>query len=296
MPPKKSQLGKKRKTKFTKKTKTKATAKLSAPVKNAVKKIIRGEIENKYLTLYPASGAPGVIGPGSAWAAAGTAILQLPAVRNSALGVSIIPLLPPCSQGLGENQRIGDKTRPLSLRVDFTVSMFGKNVNANLLHCRLMCLKDKAIKTIPDLIYNAIVPQVGTPLDQQLMDYGNGTNGGYNGVPYDQHWRINTKRYTVLSDLKFELRKGYGQTPQATNQVPYAGSITSMDSAQTKTFSVSLGLPPTLLYTDANAVYPTNFAPFWCFGFCQPDGDGTVSYLDNQVMVNYTTHFTYEDA
>lgn len=294
MPFKKSILGKKRKMRAAKSSKTKKTAKLSKPVKNAVKKIIRGDIENKYLALYP--NLPSATSPGACWAGAGTAILQLPAVRNSALGVNIVPLLPPCAQGVAQHQRIGDKIRPISLKVDFTVSYDGRNVNANLLHCRLMCLRDKSIKRIPDLVYNAAIPQLGTPVDLQLMDFGNGTNGGYNGSPYDQHWRINTERYSVISDLKFELRKGFGQTPQATNSVPYAGSITSMDSTMTRNFSVSVPTPQTLMYSNDTDLYPTNFAPFWCFGFTQPDGDGTVDYLANLVMVNYTSHFVYEDA
>jgi len=274
------------------KPKSKAPAKLSAPVTAAVKQIVRGDLENKYLTLFP--GYVNAISPGLAWAAQGTGILQVPAVRNSALGINIVPLLPPLSQGVQQNQRIGDKVRPVSLKVDFTVSFDGRNVNSNVLACRLMCLKDKSIKTIKDLIFSATQP--GTPVDQQLMDYGNGVNGGYNGLPYDQHWRINTERYSVISDLKFELRKSFGQTPHATNSVPYAGSLQFTDSTMTRQFSVTVPTPQTLLYSNDLDLYPTNFAPFWCIGFSQPDGDGTVDYLANAIMVNYTTHFVYEDA
>jgi len=259
----------------------------------AVKRIIHKEVENKYVTSYPARADASQ--PGQPWAAAGTGVLQVPSIRNNVTLSNIVPIMPPIAQGLTDSSRVGDKIRPLSMSIHFDVSMFSKNVNANFLLVRLLCLSDKAIKTTLDLPFTA-GSHVGTPVDTQLFDYGNGVNGGFNGSPYDVNWRVNRKRYTVHHDRVFKLVKGYGQLPHSTNEVPYAGSVQCIDHWMTQRFTLKIKCPKELKYQTDLDLFPTNFAPFWAVGFVQPDGDGTVDYLANQIMVNYTTHFDYEDA
>lgn len=290
----KTQFKKPRRRPAMKKMKTKRVAKLSKPMTLAVKRIIHKEVENKYVTSYPARADS--IFPGQLWASAGSGVLQLPYIRNNSTLVNIVPIMPPIAQGLGDFNRVGDKVRPLRMTIHFDVSMFSKNVNANFLLCRLLCLSDKSIRDTEALIYNTLPGQPGTPVDTQLFDYGNGTNGAFNGSPYDVNWRVNRKRYTVHHDRVFKLVKGYGQLPHSTNEVPYAGSIQNIDHWQTQRFTLRIKCPAELKYESDSRLFPTNFAPFWALGFVQPDGDGTVDYLANQVMVNYTTHFDYEDA
>jgi len=259
----------------------------------AVKKIVHGEVENKYVTSF--AGRDGAVQSGTPWSGQGTGVLQSPAIRNNLAISNIVPIIPPIIQGLEDFNRVGDKIRPLSLVIHFDISMFGKNLNSNLLLCRLLVLSDKAIKTTDALPFTPGVT-TGTPVDTQLFDYGNGNNGAFNGVPYDVNWRVNRKRYTVHHDKQFKLMKGVGQSPQYTNEIPYAGSQQYIAGTQTHRMSLKIKCPPTFQYQTNLNKHPTNFAPFWAFGFVQPDGDGTVDYLANQVMVNYTTHLVYEDA
>jgi len=283
---------KNRKPRTAKKTATKP--KVSSTLALAVKSIISKELENKYVTSFP--GRANAVYPGVAWAGAGSGILQIPQIRNNGTVTNIVPLMPPIQQGLADFNRVGDKIRPINMTVHFDVSMFTKNINSNYLLVRLLCLSDKSIKDTEALNFNTVVPQTGTPVDTQLFDYGNGTNGAFNGVPYDVNWRINRKRYTVHHDRVFKLLKGYGNNPQSTNPVPYAGAITDQNPLSTQRLTFKIRCPQELKYQSATSQFPTNFAPFWCLGFIQPDGDGTTGYLDNQVLVNYTTHFDYEDA
>ena len=288
------------KDKFKKPRKGNATKASTAFVKK-VQAVIHKNSEDKYVTLFPNAWTGLAIQPGAGWNGQGTAIYQSPPIRNNAVVSNIIPLLPPIEQSnavLGQfseaMQRVGNRITPKSLRVDFTVSFRSDNVNANQLMVRLMCLSDKSIRNVPDLIASAGVP--GTPTDAELFNYGNGTYGTFNGIPYDMKWRVNRNRYTVHSDKVFRLEKGYGQLPAPTNPVPYAGSVTTISPAMTKSFSVNIPTPKELIYETNTKVYPSNFAPFWACGFVQPDGDGTVVYLTDYIMVNYTTHLVFEDS
>jgi len=257
-------------------------------------------LENKYVTSYP--GLAGALNSGTPWAGTGTAILQSPAIRNNVVVQNIHPIMPPIAQesaafaGSQQNQRVGNRIKPKSLRVDFIVTIRGENVNSNLLLCRMMVLTDKSLKNSNDLVYNAAIPQLGTPVDSLLFNYGNGTYGGFNGVPYDVNWRVNTNRYNVISDRVLKLQKGYGQMPAPGNVVPYAGSVTTIDGHQTYKYSINIPCPEFLKYESNTESFPSNFSPFWACGFCQPDGDGTTDYLNQYVMVNYVTHLVYEDA
>jgi hypothetical protein len=61
-------------------------------------------------------------------------------------------------------------------------------------------------------------------------------------------------------------------------------------------FSVKIPTPKVLKYSRNLDTYPSNFAPFLCLGYVQPDGNASPDNLLTRVACNFVTHLDYEDA
>lgn len=259
-------------TKKPRQMKAKSGAKTStALVKAVAKKVVSDQLEDKYAT----SGAAPIVGAG------------YPVYFNAAIASSAecYALLPTIVQGTGSAQRIGDKITPKRLRVMFTVTANGSYQSSQINLIRLMVLEDKSIRNLQQL--------TGTPIDTQLIDYG-GTVGGYTGIPNNNGHRINRQRYKVIKDVKKEVLSGFGTTPQLANA--YVGTQVFVSGQQCHTFTVDIPTPAKLVYSRGTDGFPNNFAPFFCLGYVQPDGNAAPDNLLTRVACNWVVQFDYEDA
>jgi len=252
------------------------TARLSPPVKKAIKKLVTGMNEKKYVALTPNAAVPG------------TALSFTQAITSSAV---CYPLLPPISQGLTAESRIGDRIRPTALRVHFTISVSpaGSTLSSsNDMLARLFILEDRSLKGLNYLNQ--------TPIATELLDVGNGSFSGFTGLPNEVNYRLNSNRYKRIKDKTMRVSNGNGQLPGSYNVVPYVGTQTCIAPGQIHQFTVRIPCPKVLKYETEAAVWPSNFAPFFCLGYITPQHDGVDAVLDNRVFVNYTSQFDFTDS
>jgi len=211
-----------------------------------------------------------------------------PRYFNASIGstTECYPLLPQVQAGAEGHERVGDKIRPKSLRVDFTICANG-SISSSMMHqIRLFILEDKGIKTL------SLLAQ--TPIDTQLLDLGN-VVAGFSGFPNQILQRVNKRRYKVFHDKVMVVGKGTNQTPNAGNG--YVGTQTVIDKLQVHKFSVRIPTPAVLNYVNPLDNYPSNFAPFMCLGYVQPDGSSSVlDFGTLRVGCNFVSHLDYEDA
>lgn len=240
-----------------------------------VKKIVTGMNEKKFVAI-----APTVSNPGTA----------VPFTQAITLG-QCYPLLPVTAQGTAAENRIGDRLRPKSLVVHFTVSVnpAGSTLaSSNDMLARLLILEDRSLK---GLIYLG-----NTPITTELLDPGNGTFTGFTGLPNDVNQRINNNRYKVIRDKSIRVSNGNGQLPGAYNVTPYVGTQTFIAPGQIHQFSIRIKCPKVLKYETEAATWPSNFAPFFCMGYVTPQHDGVETVLDNRVLCNWVSQFDFTDS
>lgn len=261
--------------------KKKKVAKLSKPMVKAVKKIIDGNIEDKYKTVYPDA-----TGSNPFNSALGSYTAGLPGIGKA------YSLLPAIAQGLDEFDRIGNKLRPKSLVVKYTVSISPDYVGSTQTICRLLTMTDKSVKDYTNW------GDIEASLTNEMFNLGNGSYQGASTVPQIVNWRINKKRFNVTHDKMFVLEKGAGDTPKFSNS--YLGAITTHTNREVHEFTMRIPIPKVLNYPEgAASLYPSNFAPFWTMVWTQANIDNSSasnSWLASQPLVNFVAHFDYENA
>lgn len=265
-----------RRKKVMKKRVVKKRATSNAVVRAVAKKVVADMLEDKYASasINPFSGTP--------------VSFNASISSNS----EVYPLLPQISQGTNSNNRFGDKIRPKRLRVDFVITANGTLSSSQINQIRLFVLQDKSIRNSNDL-RSIPVTQPGTPITAQLIDFG-GTVGGFSGIPDHIMRRVNKQRYQVFHDRVFEVLSGSGQTPNPINA--YTGTQQYVSGEQCYKVSFVIPTPAVLVYSGQVDTWPTNFAPFMCLGYVQPDGNALPDFLLQRVVCNWVAHLDYEDA
>lgn len=243
-------------------------------MKAVAKQVVEDALEDKYVS--------------KAIGTSGTPVYFNAAISSNS---EVYPLLPEIAQGVNSNERVGDKIRPKRLRVDFVITANGSYNSSQLNQVRLFILQDKSIRNT-NALKDIPLTQTGTPIGN-LIDYG-GTVGAFTGVPDVIMRRVNRQRYHVFKDKTMELCAGIGQTPQAANT--YLGTQVFVSGQQCYKLSFVIPTPALLTYSSAGDVWPSNFAPFMCLGYVQPDGNATPDNILTRVAVNWISHLDYEDA
>lgn len=260
--------------KLRRKAKKVGTKPALALVKAVAKKVVADSMEDKYeIRLSQTSGYP--------------RLYDAPITNND-----IYQLLPPIVQGTASNQRIGDKIRPKSMRVNFVLTTNNAETSSLIAQVRLLVLQDKSIKSVLALQPITGV-QPGSPVGTELLQYG-GTLQGFQGLPSDVMARVNRERYSVIKDVQREVIKGAGRGPISANA--YTGDQVYVTGQTTHRFTVVVPTPAVLKYSNQTDQFPTNFAPFFVLGYAQPDGNAAGSSLLQRIVLNFETHFDFEDA
>jgi len=270
--------GKKWKAAMAKKSQMTPAASSVALVKAVAKKVVEDQLEDKYVGYtIPTSGTAGY-----------------PVYFNAAISSTseVYPILPPLFSGVSSYQRVGDRIKPKRLMLEVVITANGALTSSQLNMVRLFILQDKSIKDSNNLkAVTAIQP--GTPIASQLLNTGGGTQG-FTGVPNTILMRVNTERYSVIKDKVVEVRAGNGTTPQLANG--FVGTQVFVGTQQSYHFKFKIPTPKVLKYSGFNSQWPTNFAPFFCLGYIQPDGNASPDNLITRVAVNWWSHMDFEDA
>lgn len=193
-------------------------------------------------------------------------------------------MLPVITQGTDSMNRIGDKLRPKSLVVNLYITANGTLPTSMLQRVRLFVLEDKSIRNWANIS--------STPIGTALLDFGSFL-GGFSGLPNCELIRVNKRRYKVIKDSTVTLSKGTGLTP---NVGGINGTQTFVSGQQYHKMTFKIPTPAVLHYSSPMDPYPTNFAPFMCLGYTQPDGDAAPDSGVFKVAVQFSSHLDYEDA
>jgi len=234
---------------------------------NLVRKMIDGKIEDKVISQRR----------------------SLTAHNSSITTGDCVTLIPAVPQGTADWQRLGDKIKPKYLRVDVECALnfdptnqtpalgggfaFSGNRYSSPLVARLLVFTQTDIKTAT----------TGGAVDTgSLLRGDNGNNVGYTGINGDNIRPINTGKFRVLKDKKFEL-------------VPAPGPII-VDGVYKTNIRFSFKLKcPTFKYDATTGDVPINYCPFIAVGYNYPNGSpaDVVSTALNMIVIST---LVYEDA
>ena len=246
----------------------KKPTKVSAPVKSYVNRVIRRNEETKIssnqytLTAF-----------------------------NSSISTTgdLITLLPTVSVGTGQNDRIGNKIRPVRLEitgyVTYGTGSLGANQDARMLGARLFVFQDKATKSYANGIYN-----------YHLLNLG-GTSSTFTGTQMNWVSPHNNEQFKFFADKKMVIMKPFGYTNNATPST--SNAITGMDKSLFHPFKIVLtskDLPAVLQYDQTDSLaYPTNFSPYISLGYCDLLG-ATADTSTTQLQMEFNATLYYKDA
>lgn len=212
---------------------------------------------------------------------------------NSGINSSgdMLQVLPNISQGIGDNQRIGDQIKGQKLTVSGYVRL---NYNSETLEsqprsavlCRMMIL---SLKYRNGVYADAIA--AATNALPALLKKG-GTTSAFTGNLSDINAMVNTDLFTVHHDRKFYLTQSYLVQPGTAGQSTMASDVRNA----IRFFRINVPCKKVLKYDSAAAsgLQPINFAPFLVLGYSYLDASAP-DVLGTEVSMQYNTDFTYED-
>jgi hypothetical protein len=249
-----------------------------------VKAIIEKKEETKYVSTYAQTpDGVSVLHPRGLTTALTT---FTSAITSTA---EIYAALPQLTQGVGVHQRIGDKVRPVSCRLDVQVFPGAENIgNTFDITVHIWCLTAKAVKYLPN--FTAI------PITQLLED-GQGGDTSFDGTLQNTQLVLNKNNFHCFRHLQLRFNKSDGYTNGAIDHIssPNRSNATGVLGIYQK--SVKVPLPKVLEYDNNGSLYPTNTAPFFCIGWVRNDCGGFSAPSDTgYVPVVARTHMWYKDS
>lgn len=241
---------------------------VSAPLREAIKRVTKGQMETKY--------------SGETFAANTivTAGISTPA--------GLLRMLPSVGSGVGDNQRLGDKIEPTSATTRWTIHWSnGISNNFEDLQVNLIVLSVKGAKTQPLV--------AGVPGNALLKNGTGGTTdptlGGFTQPQFIEevnHYPVNTDQYTVLKHFKRRFAKGsYDVTGP-----PGANASTQCAIEKPCVTFTYRWKPPTLLYNQIADTLPSNHYPVYVI-WCSVNDGGAYS---GNLAYGVRTDLFYKDA
>lgn len=249
----------------------KPVAKLSKPVKRAIKQIVRGEAETKYTEWYGNVNDGTVNQRGTGFYNTGGWSVQNQAI--TANETDILRLIPQVLEGTGDFNRIGTRIRPVVFRVKGQLRL--KLSLQDLLSTPptnftvdLYVLQHRRLKDYETLY--------GSNDFNQLLNSGEGTTVPYAGTVANSAMRISTQDYVVLARKRITLRYA-GALNTATPGTTPVGVDNSHTFYAEYNMNLLKHLPKVLQFPDDNVAgvpvsprilnAPTNSSVFLCMGY-----------------------------
>ena len=240
-------------------TSKKATAKISAPMRKAVVKVIASQQESKQNTSQTVS------------------VNFNSSITSTAEFYSCIPTV---ALGTESFERVGQSIRPTRLECNWSISHQNVTRSGDQ-RVVLYVLRHKGLKSFP-AVQSLAVPG-------ELLTAGQGGVTGFNGYVNQCDLPINTERYTLVKKFTIPINKNVGvvQNNTATGDSPITMHTAKHIKAVFKL--------PKLLYDEGTAVNPNNQALFWCLGYAHPDGSAPDT-VNQDIIVSSTMNLFYKDA
>lgn len=256
--------------KAPRKNKKDRIAKVSVPLKNAIKKIVGGKEETKYATNYQVN-TPfnGVITSKTEW--------MYPLPSTLTVGTS--------GQAASGAGRIGDQISPTSLKVHAIVSL------GNAVARCTDIIVNFYIFTLKDAKSKSTVSSADSALPAAFLDTGDGGFNSFNGNAWDLDLPVNRSQFNLLHKRSFRLSKGSGFL----NGTGTAGDSVTGASTTFKHLHFDIPTPATLKYQYDADLTPQNFCPVMAVGYAHADGSTPDSALQD-LQVSWRANLYYKDA
>jgi len=247
--------------------KTKKVAKLSSPMRRAVKQLVRGEAETKTASFYQDANNGSITTP-----ATGIFANRGWALQNSVISsnnTDLLQLIPNIQEGTDDWERIGKSIRVVNLNVKGTVRISfnllnnigtpGTNLNVYMYFLQHVSLKD----------YDSLRSQNDFT---QLLDNNEGTVVQFLGNALDGFMPVSEQYYKVLTRRKLVLKYGGAVLPGGTLTTPVSVANAHHWSVDYN-IDLTKHIPKRLIYPERNQAVgssqfqPTNSSIFMCMGF-----------------------------
>lgn len=272
-------------------------AKISAPMKRAVRQIVRGEAETKRAAFYQTAnnGSSGAIATGL-FSGRGWAVQNNTITNNTTDLLQIIPYI---AQGTNDWERIGKTVRTVGLNVKGSVRITSSIVNnvggaATNLEVYIYFLQHVSLKDYTNLRARNDFTQ--------LLETGEGYNAPFLGNTLDPHQPVANEWYNLLTRRKIVLRYGGAVLPGGTLTTPVSVAnahqwYADFDVNLTKHCPKKLvfpeddvSLPPTVYNS------PTNSSILMCVGFVdQSQGSPPSTLVRPWLEQTYVSSYTFKD-
>lgn len=230
-------------------------------ITSIVKKIITGQEEKKHQAYTPD-----------------------PQTYNSGIGSTSewynpIPIV---NQGVGAFQRDGNVIKPLSLIMNWRVSL-GTGVTRSCDDMVVLYLfKLKNARSYSDMIARGSA--------SQFLEAGSQGLKAFTGLLQDLDLPINNDGFTLLTKRVFRLNKGLGALNGETGAYSGAGGVTS------KKITVTLKNLPQFEYQQGNTDgLPENYGLCWAIGYAKTDGSSP-DVINQDIRVDFTSNLYFTDA
>lgn len=193
-------------------------------------------------------------------------------------------LIPPVTQGVGDNQRIGNTILPQSLITKVNCCVTSRQESTVSIYAHFFFMTHKSLKDWK---------QTSSIVAANLLDNGDGTNTGFDGTSYHAMLPINKTEFNLIAHKKILLQKGANNP-----NVAYAPTETNATDTfkYFASFSQKIPLPKKLQYLVAGDPRPTNSFPMMCCAFTATDQQGTTILSAQQLRVQAQSHLYYKDA
>lgn len=206
------------------------------------------------------------------------------------LAGDLITVLPIVQQGIGQNQRIGSKIKPLKLVIRGYINYYAPtattNIDARMLGARLFCFQDKGIRSYASATAN----------NYNLLDPG-GAPLTFSGSLDRYMLPTNKDQFIFYCDKKMRVLKPFGGTNNVTPTT--ANAMGEMNNTLYHPFVITISqkkLPAVFNFDETSSPnFPTNFAPLIASGYCDLFNH-TADTVTTQLGLQFTTTLYYEDA
>lgn len=238
------------------------------PLTNRIKAVLDRQSETKYSATQILDNfiVPYTLGPATTW----------------------FPCTAQVLQGTGQsNQRVGERIKPVKIKVDFTFSYDETSAQSHDYRVKLFVLRPKT--------YNSFAPMVASGFTGQFLDNGDQTSADWD--PLNQHISdskpVDNEFFNTILIKRFKLIKNPA-TIEGT--IPGAGNNPNTSRSSVVRYSMNLfgkALKKHLSYSGALAPYPTNYNPI--FGMVAYAADGSTPQIVSPIKASVRLHMYFKD-
>jgi len=203
--------------------------------------------------------------------------IQADTNHNSGItNADLVPIVPQIASGTDGSTRLGDRVKPLSLKVKGIVSV-AENPDTTPFYVRVMMLSQKDVK---------VGSQVGTSTDPAHLlrtAIPGGSEIAFAGNREELNYYVNDNKFKVYYDKTFLITPASAASgnPQKGSQFTFSKSFKS--------------LPAHFSFDEGNGNWVNNFAPFLAIGYAYANGDAPDT-VTSRISVEAYARLTYEDA